>query len=587
MKTSRQERIYLELINSVLKISLLVLLSTMGRFVWAAPVTLDFSKQNSFFLKPHSAYLEDSSASLSLAQVIEADRSGFFTLDADKPLTAAALNSVYWLRVDLLPTLSTAKPQIIWLGVLYDLLDEFVVYQGDKRGDYVPLSLTRDTMRGPNSLLEEWGFILPLELKAGEVTRLYLRIDPTFPLISVPLYTFSEEGYRTNFLLRHSIRAAFYMVMISFIAYNLILFIALRDRAYLSYLVWMASVTGFMGMVDGVIWIAPLDGFSNINSHFLTLLLALLNIAYLWFANTFLGISRNSLTAGRCLKLLMVMLGLCIPLGIFFHARLAFMLLQIANPVVLFGTWLYAFYLMISKRSLLAGYFFTAELMLVVMSSFRQLIFYLPALDHTVLYFMPHVGIALEAIMFSLGLAYRINIMRQAKEQAEQESRIDGLTLVANRRHFEHRLSEEIQRASRSGSPLSLLMLDIDFFKQFNDCYGHAQGDQCLRDIAQTLRDSLSRPSDLVARYGGEEFAVLLPDTDSVGAQGIAESLMPKIHQLDIEHRDSPVCECVTVSIGAYSIVPESSASNESLINLADKNLYQAKEQGRNCCICQ
>jgi diguanylate cyclase (GGDEF)-like protein len=163
---------------------------------------------------------------------------------------------------------------------------------------------------------------------------------------------------------------------------------------------------------------------------------------------------------------------------------------------------------------------------------------------------------------------------------------IDGLTAVYNRRHFDERLAAEWGRAVRSGAALSVVLLDVDFFKRFNDRYGHQAGDDCLRRLAACLKASVRRPADLVARYGGEEFVCLLPDTDLPGAMVVAQQLGAAVQALKIEHADSAVAPVVTVSLGVCS-KPGSAAghavgSADALLREADAQLYIAKSGGRN-----
>jgi diguanylate cyclase (GGDEF)-like protein len=169
-----------------------------------------------------------------------------------------------------------------------------------------------------------------------------------------------------------------------------------------------------------------------------------------------------------------------------------------------------------------------------------------------------------------------------AIETLHRISTQDGLTGVSNRRLFDETLALEWRRAARSRSSLSLLMLDIDYFKAFNDEAGHQAGDDCLRRVAQALRENLHRAADLVARYGGEEFAILLPETDAEHARPIAETLREQIELLDIQHPAAPLGH-VTVSIGLASIIPPRDGSNVGdFIRYADAALYDAKRSGRN-----
>jgi diguanylate cyclase (GGDEF)-like protein len=158
---------------------------------------------------------------------------------------------------------------------------------------------------------------------------------------------------------------------------------------------------------------------------------------------------------------------------------------------------------------------------------------------------------------------------------------VDGLTGVHNRRYFDERLRSEWGRAVRNGTLLSVVLIDVDFFKRYNDRYGHQAGDDCLRRVAATLKSGLRRPGDLIARYGGEEFACLLPDTGLSGALQLAGQLGQLVHDRHIEHADSAVAPVVTVSQGVCCKTAEAAGSAEALLREADAQLYAAKAQGR------
>ncbi len=159
---------------------------------------------------------------------------------------------------------------------------------------------------------------------------------------------------------------------------------------------------------------------------------------------------------------------------------------------------------------------------------------------------------------------------------------VDGLTQIANRRCFDETLEKEWCRLGRNQKPLSLLLGDIDFFKKYNDHYGHQAGDDCLHQVAQTLAQTVHRSADLAARYGGEEFVLLLPDVDLAGALHVGQKALSAIERLGIEHLKSEVSQVVTISIGAATLTSSQGRNPSELISLADVALYQAKELGRN-----
>ena len=164
----------------------------------------------------------------------------------------------------------------------------------------------------------------------------------------------------------------------------------------------------------------------------------------------------------------------------------------------------------------------------------------------------------------------------------ETMAMVDRLTNIPNRRRFDTSLEEEWRRAQRNGTPLSLLMIDIDHFKGYNDHYGHSAGDECLKKVAASLIQSVDRPGDLVARWGGEEFIAILPDTDRDGARQIAEQMRARVEGMAIPHGHSDISPSVTVSIGVASQQPQVTDSAAMLIEESDRMLYQAKNSGRN-----
>lgn len=171
--------------------------------------------------------------------------------------------------------------------------------------------------------------------------------------------------------------------------------------------------------------------------------------------------------------------------------------------------------------------------------------------------------------------------LREANEQLKKIAFLDGLTQVANRRRFEAYLSHEWRRLARDQMPLSLILCDIDYFKKFNDVYGHQAGDGCLRQVAGAISRSVKRPADLVARYGGEEFAVILPGTDLAGAEKVAEDMRLAVRSHRIPHSGSEVEPFVTLSLGVATCHPTAHNCSAALVRRADEALYQAKREGR------
>jgi diguanylate cyclase (GGDEF)-like protein len=184
-------------------------------------------------------------------------------------------------------------------------------------------------------------------------------------------------------------------------------------------------------------------------------------------------------------------------------------------------------------------------------------------------------------IVCAIVIAGAVMMMVQTQELTLLSSQ-DGLTLLSNRRTFDEMLEREWYRALRSQTPLGLVLCDVDYFKIYNDTYGHAKGDDCLRRVGGALKKAVKRPMDLAARYGGEEFVVLLPNTDSYGTLKVAKQIQAEIESLQLEHRGSKVAPTVTLSLGAVSLVPAVGLAPTRLVEIADMGLYEAKQRGRN-----
>lgn len=218
--------------------------------------------------------------------------------------------------------------------------------------------------------------------------------------------------------------------------------------------------------------------------------------------------------------------------------------------------------------------------------------------SHYIVYYMV---LSVGMVGFCLGAQYRTDRARRREflqrilihRKNQQLRRLnlslqnmaqqDGLTGIANRRHFDMVLTDELRRARRRGYSVALLMCDIDFFKPYNDLLGHVQGDVCLKQVAQLIQSQVHRPGDLVARYGGEEFAVILPALDVREAQQLAQLICERVAAEAIPHPGSKVAGHITISIGVSALIPRDEDSRKQLISQADEALYQAKHQGRNC----
>lgn len=205
-----------------------------------------------------------------------------------------------------------------------------------------------------------------------------------------------------------------------------------------------------------------------------------------------------------------------------------------------------------------------------------------------------HIGVLrhrVHQVLRERELMQQLAIINQqlaaANQELQQLARIDALTQLANRRYLDEILVKEWGRLGRQQKSLGVLLCDVDFFKDYNDLYGHLAGDRCLQEVSQALQLSVQRSADLVARYGGEEFIILLPETDAIGTQQVARHVHQQISDLAIPHLSSVASDVITLSIGAACTVPEPAHHPSELLEAADRALYAAKAGGRNQTVMQ
>ncbi len=195
----------------------------------------------------------------------------------------------------------------------------------------------------------------------------------------------------------------------------------------------------------------------------------------------------------------------------------------------------------------------------------------------------------LEPLLSAFGQILQAKRDQDARRAAEkiliQQARLDGLLGIPNRRYLDEQLERQLRQARRSGTPFSVIMIDVDHFKAYNDFYGHQAGDRCLREVTGIIRKNLRRPMDFLGRYGGEELCCILPETDCKGAVEVASNIRSGLARAAIPHEKSPVSSFVTVSMGVATWLPESGMSAEELLGKADRNMYRAKKKGRNCVV--
>lgn len=475
-------------------------------------------------------------------------------------------------------------------------------------------------------------FVTPITLSETAPTQIYLRIQTNGSLQVAPLLWTPEaftEKARTD-----SIGAGvFYGIMLVMFLYNLFIYFVVRERSYLYYIGWVAVFTLFMGSLHG-------DAFQYLwpnavawNETSVTFAVGAMSIASLSFTSSFLKLRRNWPLAHLVVSGFLLVATLLTSLS-FFLAYENTIRFNSAQGLIVMALILGVSITMWVKGYRHARYFVMAWLAMLLGITALALSKFGVLPWNSITANGAQIGAVMEVVLLSFALADRINHERaarfdaqqkaleaaeeaktaqeellEAKEAANQEleervrertrelekalekletvnqfleevSRTDQLTGLSNRHHFVRRYHEEYKRAQRSHYPLSVILMDIDYFKWFNDTYGHIAGDECLKAVSEALSNVISRAGDTLARYGGEEFIVLLSNTTMEGAVVVADRLREAVAALTLQFDGATVP--VTISVGVADMTPSDLHNPEQLIQNADDALYSAKERGRN-----
>ncbi|MEO5364917.1 MAG: diguanylate cyclase [Magnetococcus sp. WYHC-3] len=562
-------------------------------------------------LIPAVELLEDPAGSMTWPEVKRAFAAGRFTAapSGASSIELGISHSAWWLRFTLGNTAQTPVQRLLELA--YARLHRVDLYgppQPD--GSVQPLSsgleLPFASRPVANNLI-----VFPLTLPAAAESVYYLRVT-SVQAISIPLRVWSPQGFRTHERNSYLFHAWYFGIASAMLLYNLMLFSALRERLFLLYVAFILGVAllsaEMQGLATQFLWTdAPTWQLHSVQ---------LMAMATGWFFSAF---SRSLLDTRKHVPILDRVLGVgmfMLGVGVLWGGITGLtggpwsLILILGNMLLVLTAGLSC--LVRGKR--LAWFFLVAysPVILVVavlslgwLSGMTTRILPVEALQWASL---------VEMLVFSFALADRFHQMRLEKEAAQDtllrslrqsadllETRVaertrelqsanlrlaelaatDGLTGLANRRHFDEQLAREWARARRNRQWLALLMIDVDFFKKYNDGHGHQAGDRCLVEMARLLHGHARRAGEVAARYGGEEFVILAPCLDMAQAQALAQDISREMSARALPHGDSPY-RVVTLSIGVAALVPESSLHAEDLVNRADRALYLAKQNGRN-----
>ena len=444
-------------------------------------------------------------------------------------------------------------------------------------------------------------YVLPLNLPARSEQVVYLRLKTNLSL-NVPAQLWPKDDFLVQARDDYAVQAVYFGLGVAMLAFNLLLFIALRDRIYLLYVTFlffaMLVISTKNGLAAEFLWPARLV-WSNF-SYYTCASFAF--VALVAFTRHMLATARVVPVLDRGLRVLMVV-HLLAP--VVYWCAIAQTAPFTIAAFMATAIYLFCVGLWCAFKHMRSAYFYVgAFVMLMVggMVTLMRTLDWLPTNAFTVDGLQ--LGSSLEMLLLAFALADRYNVLRQEKLQALQDlmnaqrenernqelqvlneklealAMVDGLTGIANRRQFDQTLTKEWARMQRLEQPLAVLMLDVDWFKPYNDRYGHQAGDACLRAVAQALA-GLCRSSDLVARYGGEEFVLIAPAIDSANALALAQRACEAVQALALAHANTEP-GVITVSAGVAVAVPDLSTSAQALLQAADAALYQAKAQGRN-----
>jgi two-component system, sensor histidine kinase LadS len=584
--------------------------------LWAQPALVGAPGSGGQDLTPHWTYLADPGANLTLAQVQAAQAAGQFA-PAPGGKNAVAFgftHAAYWLRVVLRNPFDT--PVAPLLEISNARISQVDLYAPDAAGQY-QVHHTGGDLPFSTRALPNRQLMFPLALAPQAEQVLYLRVQSTIAII-VPATLWPKADFALYARDDYAAQAWYFGMAAAMVLFNLMLFVALRDRIYLMYVAFVCSVALTIASKSGLaaefLWPERLV-WTNVSYYALTSL----SLA------TFLLFTRRMLTTREVLprvdRLMRFFIGLHVLAPLAYMAALSqlarysiYVFLVTALTVVFVTAWC-----LWQRRR--AAYFYASAFALIIAGSVITLLRTMGVLPTNVFTINAlQFGSSIEMLLLAFALADRYNLLRREKLQAQQQlletqdqlvhtlqasertlalrveertqqlqalndklealSMVDGLTGIANRRQFDQVLQNEWQRMQRTQQPLALVMIDVDWFKRYNDHYGHPAGDQCLREVATAIA-ALGRGSDLMARYGGEEFVLVAPATDADQALALAQRACATVQALALPHAGSDI-GVVTLSCGVAAIVPQPGQESAQLMRAADAALYRAKHQGRN-----
>ena len=521
-----------------------------------------------------------------------------------------------WIKMQIINNQPTAVRRLLEIRWANYYEADFYRYQPES-GELIHLAAGLNL--APEDIsINNASILFPLELEAGEKSEVYIRLNTHFNYL-LPVYIWEPDHFSEYQLYHHTFYAFVFGVLSVMLLYNLSLWFFTNDRIYLIYSAYLTCIISFILAASGIgqyiVW-----------------------KEYLWFKNHAYGLSSSLsfLMAGIFVRRFLELKKyggwlLKINTSIIIYWSVAFIFYLFSSYLLVGTTEAGAMLTMLaavitsvylSCKGNTSARIFTIAWLVVIVGTLLYVLMIRGILPHNNLtQYTQVIGFLIEVVLLSFALAERINRERNLREAAQEqllalqkktneelEQRVsarteelenlthrlqqanhelqalsitDALTGLKNRRYFDHILHEEIMRSNRLEQPLTLIICDIDHFKNFNDSHGHLAGDKCLQLTAAVLSHHVKREYDCVARYGGEEFAIILPGVEEGEAQQKADEIRQAVAAQGIATADD--CLYITMSFGLVSLTADISTTPESLTAMADQALYQAKHDGRNC----
>ena len=557
-------------------------------------------------------YLADPTGELDL---LEAVRSGDWAGCPTSPPNFGYTEDSYWFRFPLTVALSDSRT---FLTFDYPLIDEidFYLLSGGRVCDHVRIG---DRLPFDQRPIRHHDFVLPLDLSDATEHEVYLRVRSTSSL-QMPMTLWQEERFLADANTEYLFHGVFFGVMASIALYGLFVFASIRDFNYLSFSFYTLMFMGIPAAMHGYGFQYAWSNLLWFQEKSFVILIPLVAAASYAFARRIMRLHDLAPRISRTFRILawVCVAGLA-PAMVFPYVHVLKVVLAqavlVEGSILAVGVW--AWHRHGSRPAML----FTLAWVAFFLGTLMMILNKLGLVERSTLTeFGPSMGIMAQAIVMSMALTESFRegrraqqkakrelirhqeeasqklerevhkrtselqaVMRQlaqVNEEIEESNKLDGLTGVFNRRAFDERLQMEAERATRTGSSLAILMIDIDKFKNFNDTYGHQIGDDCLINVAKVIEREARRTTDFAARYGGEEFSVILTETPVDAAMQVGERIRAAIEAMEFLVDGTRVP--VTVSVGACSCNLSPGDDPKNVVASADQGLYAAKANGRN-----